>query len=161
MTQIRSALDDTSRTSTGELLQDTLVDLVDLSLLAKQAHWTVVGPRFRTLHLQLDEVVEAARRHADTVAERAAAIGVPPDARAATVAAGSGLSQVPGGWLADDDVVLLFVDAYAKVIARIRGRIERAGWLDPVTHDLLVQITADLEKQSWMFQAEQPVPTVA
>jgi starvation-inducible DNA-binding protein len=37
----------------------------------------------------------------------------------------------------------------------MRDRIDRAGRVDPVTQDLLIQITADLEKQSWMFQAEQ------
>ena len=37
-------------------LQESLVDLIDLSLVAKQAHWSVVGPRFRSIHLALDEV---------------------------------------------------------------------------------------------------------
>jgi starvation-inducible DNA-binding protein len=49
-----------------------------------------------------------------------------------------------------------FVDAYAKVIGRMRDRVDRAGRVDPITQDLLIQITAELEKQSWMFQAEQP-----
>jgi len=48
--------------------------LLDLSLLAKQVHWNVVGPRFRSVHLQLDDVVTTARQHSDTVAERAAAL---------------------------------------------------------------------------------------
>jgi starvation-inducible DNA-binding protein len=156
MIQIHSSLEEAARTETGELLQETLVDLVDLSILGKQAHWTVVGPQFRTLHLQLDEIVDATRRHADVVAERASALGVAPDARAAGVAAQSGIPQLPPGWLTDDTVVSHFVDAYAKVIDRMRDRIDRAGRVDPVTQDLLIQITADLEKQSWMFQAEQP-----
>jgi starvation-inducible DNA-binding protein len=155
MIQIHSALEEVARTETGELLQETLVDLVDLSVLGKQAHWTVVGPRFRTLHLQLDEIVDAARRQADAVAERASALGVAPDARAASIATQSGIPQLPAGWLTDDTVVSHFVDAYAKLIDRMRDRIDRAGRVDPVTQDLLIQITADLEKQSWMFQAEQ------
>jgi starvation-inducible DNA-binding protein len=155
-TQIQSPLDATERAEAGVLLQETLVDLVDLSLLGKQAHWTVVGPRFRTIHLQLDELVDAARRHADVVAERAAALGVAPDARALTVAAQTGVPQLPKGWLSDDAVVAHFVDAYAKLIGRMRERLERAGTVDVVTQDLLVQITADLEKQWWMLQAEQP-----
>ena len=156
MIQIHSALEDSARTEIGDLLQETLVDLVDLSILGKQAHWTVVGPRFRALHLQLDEIVEATRRQADAVAERASALGVAPDARAVRVAAQSGVPQLPPGWLTDDSVVSHFVDAYAKVIGRMRDRVERAGRIDPITQDLLVEITADLEKQSWMFQAEQP-----
>ncbi|MEU8221429.1 DNA starvation/stationary phase protection protein [Kribbella sp. NPDC048915] len=155
MIPIHCSLGDAARTETGELLQEALVDLVDLSMLGKQAHWTVVGPRFRTLHLQLDEIVDAARRHADAVAERASALGVAPDARAVRVAAQSGIPQLPPGWLTDDTVVSHFADAYVKVIDRMRDRIDRAGRLDPVTQDLLIQVTADLEKQSWMFQAEQ------
>ncbi|HZX02824.1 DNA starvation/stationary phase protection protein [Kribbella sp.] len=155
MIQIRSSLEETARTETAELLQETLVDLVDLSILGKQAHWTVVGPRFRTLHLQLDEMVDATRRHADLVAERASALGVAPDARAVRIAAQSGLPQLPAGWLTDETVVSHFVDAYAKLIDRMRVRIDRTGRVDPVTQDLLIQITAELEKQSWMFQAEQ------
>lgn len=42
-------------------LQRVHVDLIDLHLQSKQAHWNVVGQNFRDLHLQLDELVEAAR----------------------------------------------------------------------------------------------------
>lgn len=92
---IKSPLPDTDRKVVGEALQGALVDLVDLSLVAKQLHWNVVGARFRSVHLQLDEVVALARLHADTVAERAAAIGVSPDGRAKTVADTSGISTSP------------------------------------------------------------------
>lgn len=70
-------------------LQAILVDLVDLSLEGKQAHWNSVGSNFRDLHLhlQLDEVVAAARLHADEVAERLRALHSVPDGRASTVAA--------------------------------------------------------------------------
>ena len=56
-------------------LQQALVDLTDLSLLGKQAHWNIQGSRFRALHLQLDEIVEEVRVGADDVAERLAALG--------------------------------------------------------------------------------------
>ena len=82
---IPSPLEDQARDITGAALQATLVDLVDLSLVAKQAHWNLVGRQFHDVHLHLDELVEAARKYSDEVAERAAAIGVSPDGRAATV----------------------------------------------------------------------------
>jgi DNA-binding ferritin-like protein len=59
------------RDEVGRQLQATLVELIDLSLLGKQLHWNVVGPLFRPLHLQLDELIDAWRELADTVAERA------------------------------------------------------------------------------------------
>lgn len=81
MTVVKSTLSESARQVVGEALQGTLVDLLGLSLIGKQAHWNIVGPRFRSIHLQLDEVVDTARTYADTVAERAATLGVPPDGR--------------------------------------------------------------------------------
>ncbi|POX43673.1 Dps family protein, partial [Streptomyces sp. Ru72] len=92
---VKSPLPDTDLKTVSEALQGALVDLLDLSLVAKQIHWNIIGPRFRSIHLQLDEVVDTARRHSDTVAERASALGVPPDGRAATVAQSSGIGSVP------------------------------------------------------------------
>lgn len=82
MSVVKNALPEADLKVVGEALQGALVDLVDLALVAKQVHWNVVGPRFRSVHLQLDEVVTAARTHSDVVAERAAALGVTPAGRA-------------------------------------------------------------------------------
>ncbi|ASW57193.1 Dps family protein [Plantactinospora sp. KBS50] len=155
MATINSVLEPDARDVTAAALQQTLVDLIDLGLVAKQAHWTVTGPRFRSLHQQLDEVVDTARVHADTIAERCAAIGVAPNGLAATVAHLSRVPQPPSGWENDDDVVSFFTDAYARVIAGLRERVTEVGYTDPVSQDLLIAVTADLEKQYWMFQAER------
>ncbi|MFD8544417.1 Dps family protein [Streptomyces sp. NPDC059649] len=154
MSVVKSTLSDEARGIVGTALQGALVDLVDLSLIAKQVHWNVVGPRFRSVHLQLDEVVASARTHMDTVAERAAAIGVSPDGRAATVAKTSGINEVQDGWVKDGDVVRAMVNALGAVIGRMRERIIATDEPDPVTQDILIGLTADLEKHHWMFQAE-------
>ena len=99
MATVTSALPDEARRTTGDALQGALVDLIDLSLLGKQAHWNLRGRNFRSVHLQLDEVVDLARAHMDTVAERAVAIGVNPDGRPRTVAdtaRSPGLDTPPG-----------------------------------------------------------------
>jgi starvation-inducible DNA-binding protein len=157
MTVIKSPLPDKEREIAGSALQGTLVDLLDLSLVAKQAHWNLYGPRFRSIHLQLDEVVTTARNYADTVAERAAALGVSPDGRAATIAETSGVPAFPAGWTKDVDTVQALVQTFSAVIERVRERIEETGPADSVTQDLLIGLTAELEKQSWMFQAENRV----
>jgi starvation-inducible DNA-binding protein len=151
---VKSPLADADLKTVGEALQGALVDLVDLSLVAKQIHWNVVGPRFRSIHLQLDEVVASARTHSDTVAERASALGVPPDGRAATVVSGSGVKATPAGWIKDTDAVGTMVDALGAVITRMRERVDATGDPDPVSQDIFIGITADLEKHHWMFQAE-------
>ncbi|TQJ56148.1 DNA starvation/stationary phase protection protein [Streptomyces sp. NBC_00080] len=154
MNVVKSPLSDADLKTVSEALQGALVDLVDLSLVAKQVHWNVVGPRFRSVHLQLDEVVDVARAHSDTVAERASALGVSPDGRAATVAAGSGISAVAAGWIKDADAVGTLVAALGAVITRMRDRVSATGDADPVSQDIFIGITADLEKHHWMFQAE-------
>ncbi|MET8974736.1 DNA starvation/stationary phase protection protein [Streptomyces sp. NPDC004539] len=151
---VKSPLSDADLRTVADALQGALVDLIDLSLVAKQVHWNVVGPRFRSVHLQLDEVVDVARLHSDTVAERASALGVPPDGRAASVAAGSGIGNVADGWVKDTDAVGTLVAALGAVITRMRERVAVTGDADPVSQDIFIGITAELEKHHWMFQAE-------
>ncbi|WP_328966847.1 Dps family protein [Streptomyces sp. NBC_00239] len=151
---VKSPLPDTDLKTVSEALQGALVDLINLTLLAKQIHWNVVGPRFRSVHLQLDEVVDTTRVHSDAVAERAATLGVSPDGRAATVAQSPATGTVAAGWIKDTDAVATLVDALAAVIIRMRERITATADADAVSQDLLIGITADLEKHHWMFQAE-------
>lgn len=105
MSSVRNALPEEDLKIVGAALQGALVDLIDLALVAKQVHWNVTGPRFRSVHLQLDEVVTSARTHSDVVAERASALGVSPDGRAGTVADSSAIKAVPEGWIKDVDAV--------------------------------------------------------
>ncbi|WP_274563033.1 Dps family protein [Streptomyces spiramyceticus] len=154
MSVVKSTLPEADLKVVGEALQGSLVDLVDLALVAKQVHWNVVGPRFRSVHLQLDEVVASARLHSDTVAERASAIGVNPDGRSASVARSTAIQEVPQGWIKDVDAVRILVDALGVVVGRMRERIEATADPDPVTQDIIIGLTADLEKHAWMFQAE-------
>lgn len=154
MTMVRSTLPEPARRIAGDALQESLVDLLGLSLIGKQAHWNVVGPRFRSIHLQLDEVVSTARTFADQVAERAAALGVAPDGRPETVAARFALQGPKDGWLRDTEVVRLLVEALETAIGRLRDRIDAVEEADKVTQDLLIAVTYELEKQRWMFEAE-------
>ncbi|MER5211742.1 DNA starvation/stationary phase protection protein [Streptomyces sp. NPDC002838] len=154
MTVVKSTIPDSARQVVGDALQSTLVDLLGLSLTGKQAHWNLVGPRFRSIHLQLDELVSAAREFSDTVAERAAALGMPPDGRPETIASAFTLPGPKDGWVRDNDVVEVMVEALEAAIGRLRERIEATDEADRVTQDLLITVTAELEKQRWMFDAE-------
>ncbi|MFJ8540811.1 Dps family protein [Streptomyces sp. NPDC093586] len=154
MPAMKNTLPDAARQTAGNALQNTLVDLLGLSLVGKQAHWNIVGPRFRSLHLQLDELVTVTREAADTVAERAATLGVPPDGRPTTIASAFTLPGPKAGWTRDDDIVEMMTDALETAAVRLRERIDATENADPVTQDLLISITAELEKQRWMFAAQ-------
>ncbi len=155
MSAIKGPLDDKARGTVGKALQGALVDLIDLSLQGKQAHWNLIGHHFRSIHLQLDDVVASARLHADTVAERAVSLGVNPDGRARTVADTSEVAALDAGYLQDDKVVASFVERLGSVVTRMRERVRATEEPDPVTQDLLIAVTADLEKHYWMFQAQR------
>lgn len=151
---ITSPLGDAEKEATGAVLQATLVDLIDLSLIAKQAHWNVVGQNFRSAHLQLDELVSAARQYTDDVAERANAIGVSPNGKAKAVVKSSGIPDYPANWQTVEATVAAIVEILGEFIKRLRKRIEETDKTDLVTQDLLIEIAAELEKQHWMWQAQ-------
>src|ERR687887_684475 len=103
------------REEVGRELQAALVELVDLSLVGKQLHWNIFGRPFKPLHEQLDELVDSWRELADTVAERAVALGYTPDGQAAAVSAGSEIPAVERGVLEADVVVRDLVQRLADV----------------------------------------------
>ena len=142
------------RREIGLELQATLVELVDLSLVGKQLHWSVVGPMFRTLHQQLDELVDSWRDLGDTVAERAVAIAFWPDGQAEAIAAGSELAGVEAGAIEDDAVVRELAKRLAETSERARGRMDRLAALDAASQDVLIEVVRALEQQLWMVRAQ-------
>ena len=138
-------------------LQQLSVDLIDLHLVGKQAHWNVVGLNFRDLHLQLDEVVDAAREFSDQVAERMRAVYVTPDGRSATVAAQSSLPTFPAGEVNTSQTVDLITASLYAVAGTARRIHDDVDAEDPTTADILHSILERLEQLAWMIDAENRV----
>jgi starvation-inducible DNA-binding protein len=139
----------------ARMLQQTLVELIDLALQGKQAHWNVVGPAFKPLHEQLDEMVLEYRAWYDEVAERLAALGVAPDGRSTTVSAATPLPQLPAGQLADHEVLAQFDERVGLIAGAVRERAVAIGDEDLPSQDMLIGIAAGLEKQLWMIRAQR------
>jgi starvation-inducible DNA-binding protein len=135
-------------------LQRVLVDLIELHIQGKQAHWNVVGANFRDLHLQLDEVVDAAREASDTIAERMRALDVVPDGRSDTVAATTTLAQFPAFEQNTAEVVDLITTRVYATVDTLRAVHDDVDAEDPSTADLLHQIIDSLEKLAWMIKSE-------
>ncbi len=142
------------REGVGRELQTVLVELVDLSLIGKQLHWAVSGPLFRSLHLQLDELVDSWRALADTVAERAVALGFVPDGQAQAVAAASELAPVQQGPIEDHTGVREITRRLADVSERVGSRLEAIGQVDLASQDVLIEVVRELEKQLWMLRVQ-------
>ena len=150
------ALDHHHRDEAGRELQATLVELIDLSLIGKQLHWNLYGRPFKPLHEHLDELVDSWHDLADTVAERAVALGFSPDGRAATVSSDSEIGTVETGSLDTDAALHTLIPRVADVTERIRGRMDRLGELDLASQDVLIEVVRELEKQLWMLRVSLP-----
>ena len=137
-----------------EDLQSVLVDLIELGLQAKQAHWNVVGTNFRDLHLQLDSIVDAAREASDTIAERMRALDAVPDGRSDTVVATTTVPALPPGLLGVTQAVDAISNRIYAVAGTMRAVHDGVDAADPTTADLLHASIDALEKQAWLLKSE-------
>jgi starvation-inducible DNA-binding protein len=135
-------------------LQRVLVDLIELHLQGKQAHWNVVGSNFRDLHLQLDELVDFARTGSDTIAERLRALDAVPDGRSDTVAATTSLPGFPAYEVSTSEAVDLVTSRVYATVDTMRAVHDDVDAEDPSTADILHQLIDGLEKLAWLIKSE-------
>jgi starvation-inducible DNA-binding protein len=144
--------------SVARALQDRLHALNDLQLTLKHVHWNVVGRDFIGVHEMLDPQIEAVRLMVDAIAERMATMGVSPVGTPGALVAdrswddyslGRGTTQQHLGAL---DLV------YGGVTADHRSVLEEVGETDPITQDLLIGQTAQLEQFHWFIRAHLETP---
>ncbi len=135
-------------------LQAVLVDQLELQNQAKQAHWNLVGPHFRSIHLEFDEVVDMVRENADTIAERMRALEVVPDGRTRTVVDTTTLEAFPAGEIGVDRAVAVIAERILSAVSVIRAVHDEVDEQDPTSADLLHTVLEGLEKQRWMLMAQ-------
>jgi starvation-inducible DNA-binding protein len=140
-------------------MQKVLVDLIELHLQGKQAHWNVVGKNFRDLHLQLDEIIDAAREFSDTVAERLRALHAVPDGRSDTVSETTTLPEYPNGEIDTAETVDLITVRIEAVVGTMRDVHDEVDEADPTSADILHAIIEKLEQYAWMVSAENRTAT--
>jgi len=139
-------------------LQAVLVDLLELALQGKQAHWNVVGRNFRDTHRQLDEIIEDARTFSDTIAERMRALHAVPDGRSATIAATTTLPEFPAGEVSTSETTDLVTERLEATVATLRDVHDAVDEEDPTSADLLHAVIERLEQFAWMVSAENRSP---
>lgn len=135
-------------------LQTVLVELLELQSQGKQAHWNVVGPHFRAIHLQLDEIVDAVREYSDTIAERMRALDAVPDGRTRTVANATKLTSFPEGEISVEKAIAVIAERIIAVVNIIRSVHDDVDAADPTSADILHTILESLEKQRWMLASQ-------
>lgn len=141
------------------LLQDRLNALNDLALTLKHIHWNVVGPNFIAVHTMLDPQVDAVRLMADATAERIATLGGSPIGTPGALVAQRGWDDYSIG--RDDALAHLgALDlVYSGVIKAHRLAIDETDEPDPVTQDMLIAQSAELEQFHWFIRAHLESPS--
>ncbi|MEU1970570.1 DNA starvation/stationary phase protection protein [Microbacterium sp. NPDC019599] len=138
---------------TAQFLTPVALGLQALAVNGKQAHWNVRGANFIAIHEVLDSVVAHAQTGADDAAERIVALGLPIDARLATVNDKVKATAVPAGFAQWEDVVRAIIADMDVVIADVQAAIDGLDEIDLASQDIALAIKESLEKDRWFLFA--------
>jgi starvation-inducible DNA-binding protein len=140
------------------LLQDRLNALNDLALTLKHVHWNVVGPNFIAVHTMLDPQVDAVRLMVDETAERIATLGGSPVGTPGALVAQRSWDDYSIGRAGTLEHLGALDVVYTGVIEAHREAIETTEELDPVTQDMLIAQSEQLEQFHWFIRAHLESP---
>ncbi|MFB1479163.1 DNA starvation/stationary phase protection protein Dps [Corallococcus sp. RDP092CA] len=143
-----------AREELTDLLNTLLANAIDLHWQVKQAHWNIRGTHFYSRHLLFDDVAKHVRKHADSYAERAGALG---GYAQGTIRLASNNSQLPEYDLQAVDGeahIRALVDRVSRYATSLRDGIHRSDELnDPITADLLTQTLGETEEDLWFLES--------
>jgi starvation-inducible DNA-binding protein len=137
----------------AQFLSPVVLDLTALVVNGKQAHWHVRGANFVGVHELLDTIVEHAQDWADSAAERIVALGLPVDARLATVAAKTTTGELTAGFQQSNTTIAEFVAQIDAALTSIKTAVDELDSIDLTSQDIAIEIARGLEKDRWFLVA--------
>ncbi|HEX5535404.1 MAG TPA: DNA starvation/stationary phase protection protein [Actinomycetales bacterium] len=137
----------------ARLLQDRLNALNDLALTLKHVHWNVIGPHFIAVHEMLDPQVEAVRGMVDETAERIATLGQSPVGTPGALVEQRSWDDYSLGRAGAIEHLGALDVVYEGVITAHRAAIEATEKVDPVSQDMLISQSGQLEMFHWFIRA--------
>lgn len=115
-------------------------------------HWFVKGKKFFELHAKFEELYDEVTEHLDAVAERVLMIGGAPLATLKEFLEYATVKEAVG--VLPENMVEETMKDFQLVEKEIRETLKIAAELeDEVTVDLLVGVSASLQKHNWMYKA--------
>ena len=141
-----------------KLLQDRLNAFNDLALTLKHVHWNVTGPNFIAVHTMLDPQVDAVRAMADATAERIAALGGSPSGTPGALVTQRDWDDYSIGRAGTLEHLGALDVVYTGIIEAQRRAVDATEDLDPVTQDMLIGHSAQLEQFHWFVRAHLEAP---
>ena len=134
-------------------LAPVVQDLVALAVNGKQAHWHVRGANFIGVHEFLDELVAHAQDGADEVAERIVALGLPVDARIATVAAKASLPELSDGFQRSENTIREVIGNLDAAIKTVYAAVDGLADIDAPSQDIVIALAQQLDKDRWFLNS--------
>jgi len=140
--------------SVAYTLQNLVFGCLGLALQFKHCHWNVRGTMFKPLHDFLDEVHETLEDTSDDLAERLVTLDHPADGNPASVAAAPGYKGLPLKFMQPATIVDDLTDRLKSLCDDFNAAI-KATDSDPVTSNMLQDMTHKLEKHLWMLRSQK------
>lgn len=141
----------------GHKVADTLQMRIhafnDLQLTLKHAHWNVIGRAFIGVHEMLDPQITLVRGFIDELAERMATLGVPPNGLPGALVEARTWEDYPLGRATTNEHLAALNKIYEGIITSQREAITVVGEIDPVTEDILIGQTGQLELFQWFIRS--------
>lgn len=138
---------------TAQFLTPVVIELEALVVNGKQAHWNLRGANFIGVHELLDTLVEHAQEWADTAAERIVALGLPIDARIATVAANTKAPALSDGFVQSDKSIAEVINQIDVALDAVNTAVRELDELDQSSQDVAIEIARGLDKDRWLLFA--------
>lgn len=140
--------------SVTSILQDNLVDALDISHHAKQAHWNIKGSNFFALHKMFDDIYADVSEHADIIAERITALGGRAIGTIQEVELNTRLPQYSVEIDTQEEHLKAFsqsLNCFGKNIHFASEEVSKLG--DEATADLFIEILRSIDKTAWLVDA--------
>ena len=136
------------------LFQELLSDGIDLMLQTKQAHWNVKGSQFIAVHKLFDRIHKEVKEGVDNVAERIVQLGGVAQGTCQVISKNTTLPEYPLNIFDWQEHAEFLSDSIAAFCSLTRKGIDQVSdWNDPVSEDILIKISRDLEKDLWFVES--------
>jgi starvation-inducible DNA-binding protein len=158
MERLNVGLNDEQRSGLVETLNRLLADEHVLYIKTRNYHWNVVGPRFHSLHLFLEEQYKELEVTIDEVAETARQFGGVAAGTMKEFLKQSRLDENKGGIPDEDGILRNLLTDHEAIVRALREDVERANeeYKAVEAADFLTAVIEKHNKMAWMLRSFLP-----